>query len=75
MAKTRHDVEFRSSISKSINCICNACFNTDWVIRVSLPDTHYDPAGNLQTWYEEYWLCKKCRDKLVKALEWEEKEE
>ena len=72
MARTREPVEvcFPSRMSLYDNCVCNACFTDDRVIKLMLPDTHYDRSGRKQTTYDEYWLCRSCRDKLVKALEW-----
>lgn len=72
MAKNREPVEvdFPSKMSKADNCICNACFTDDRVIKLMLPNTCFDRNGRKRTSYDEYWLCRDCRDKLVKALEW-----
>lgn len=47
MARTREPVEvdFSSSLSKADNCICNACFVDDRVIKLRLPDTHFNKEG------------------------------
>ena len=36
-----------------------------------LPETKYFNGKSLTTKRYSYWLCRSCRDKLVKALEWE----
>lgn len=64
------DVEFVANVSKADNCICNACFGKGQVIKIRLPDTRYHNGTDLETKYTNYWLCRSCRDKLVKALEW-----
>ena len=65
------DVEFKTSMSKASNCICNACHGSGQVLSLSLPETLYFDRKHLTTEYSPYWVCRSCRDKLVKALEWE----
>lgn len=66
------DVQFKSSRSQSSNCICNACFGADFVVKLSLPETKYHNGWDLETRHTDYWLCKKCSEKLAKAIEWPE---
>lgn len=72
MPRKVEGLEFKSAISTADNCVCNACFGTGRVIKVGMLETHFDNKGVIRTWREDYWLCRECRDKLVKALEWEE---
>jgi hypothetical protein len=64
-------VEFSSKIGTADNCICNACHHIGYVIKLEVPETTYNNGGKLKTKYRPFWLCRNCRDKLVKALEWE----
>lgn len=64
------EVDFDSTISQADNCLCSACHDHGYVIKVKLPKTVYASARKLRTSYEQYWLCRKCRDKLEKAIEW-----
>lgn len=71
------EVEFKSTISESEFCICDACHKKDEVMKLTLPETAYHRNGNgqlrqLSTKYREYWLCPSCRRKLVHALDWPE---
>ena len=69
--RERFCVEFSSKMGTADNCICNACHHIGYVIKLELPETTYNNGGKLKTKYQPFWLCKNCRDKLVKALEWE----
>ncbi len=71
------EVEFKSTISESEFCICDACHKKDEVMKLTLPETAYHRNGNgqlrqLSTIHQEYWLCPPCRSKLVHALDWPE---
>lgn len=72
MANEKLKVEFKSKLSNYTNCVCNGCHGLGEVIRLELPNTYYRVDGILKTTYDNYWLCRECRDKLVKALEWGE---
>ena len=72
MGKNDFCVQFNSEIGTANNCICNACHHIGQVIKLVVPETTYNNGGKLQTKYRPFWLCRHCRDKLVKALEWEE---
>lgn len=71
MANERFFVKFTSNLSTADNCICNACHNIGKVIKLEVPETVYNNGGKLKTKYRPFWLCRRCRDKLVEALEWE----
>ena len=64
------NVSFISSISTADNCICSACHGEGKVIKLELPTTLYYNGNGLETRYKNYWVCKKCRDKLTHALYW-----
>ena len=64
------DVEFKTSMSKADNCICNACHGTGTVMKLTYPTTLYYDGKHLSTKYHEFWLCAKCRTKLSFALDW-----
>lgn len=73
MARNRIPVKvaFSSKMSsKAVNCRCHACFKEDRVIKLKLPNSNRVISGDMITCYHEYWLCRECRDKLAKALEW-----
>lgn len=71
MANEKLNVEFPSKISVADNCVCSACHTLGRVVKLELPETLYhNPRKGLSTEYMEYWLCRECRDKLAKALEW-----
>ena len=70
MELERKNVRFKSVPSTADNCICNACHGTGQVMKLSLPETRYFDGKHLTTKYNPYWVCRSCRDKLVKALEW-----
>lgn len=72
--RERFCVEFRSEIGTADNCICNACHHIGYVIKLEVPETTYNNGGKLKTKYRPFWLCRNCRDKLVKALEWGEED-
>lgn len=72
MTKIEFNPQFGSVISPANNCICDACHATGKVIKLVLPETKYIKGKILGTKHTPYWLCRKCRDKLVKALEWKE---
>ena len=69
--RERFYVKFSSKIGTADNCICNACHHIGYVIKLELPETVHNNGGKLKTKYRPFWLCRNCRDKLVKALEWE----
>ena len=75
MASDRRNVMFPSCISTYNNCVCDACHGMGYVIKVDMPKTQYFDGKRLTTRTREYWLCRECRDKLVKALEWEDAED
>ena len=62
------EVEFKSTISESEFCICDACHKTGEVMKLTLPETAYHRNGQLSTKYREYWLCSVCEEKLMSAL-------
>lgn len=64
-------VAFKGELSTANNCLCNACHFGGYVVKLEIPVTCYTNRGKLKTKYHPFWLCRKCRDKLVKALEWE----
>ena len=64
-------VKFTGTLSTADNCLCNACHYGGYVVKLEIPETSYTNSGKLKTKYRAFWLCRKCRDKLVKALEWE----
>ncbi len=70
MANDYLAVVFEGELSKADNCICEACHYTSYVLKLVIPETHYTNGCKLKTKYRPYWLCRKCRDKLLKALEW-----
>ena len=70
MGKNDFCVKFQSELSTYDNCICNACHHIGHVIKLVVPETTYNNGGKLTTKYRPFWLCRRCRDKLVKALEW-----
>jgi hypothetical protein len=70
MGKNDFCVKFQSELGTADNCICNACHHIGYVIKLVIPETTYNNGGKLQTKYRHFWLCRHCRDKLVKALEW-----
>lgn len=70
--RERFCVAFRSEIGNTDNCICNACHHVGYVIKLEMPETTHNNGGKLRTKYRPFWLCRNCRDKLVKALEWED---
>ncbi len=72
MENEKLEVEFKSKLSNYTNCRCNGCNGVSEVIKLELPNTCYRIDGILKTTYDNYWLCRKCRDKLAKALEWGE---
>ena len=64
------EVTFKTSMSESEGCVCDACHDTSRVMKVTLPETKFFGNGNeLSTEYSEYWLCAPCRTKLVHALD------
>lgn len=71
MELERKNVRFTSVLSTADNCICNACHGSGQVIKLILPETKYFNGKSLTTKRYSYWLCRSCRDNLVKALEWE----
>ncbi len=71
MELERKNVKFKSIISTCDNGICDACHGGGKVIKLDLPETKYFNGTGLKTKRHPYWLCHSCRDKLVKALEWE----
>lgn len=71
MELERKNVKFLSSISTYSNCICDACHGGGQVIKLELPETKYFNGKVLKTKRHPYWLCRVCRDKLVKTLDWE----
>ena len=70
MANDRKNIKFLSHISEYNNCVCDACFGISQVIKLEVPVTKYHDGKNLTTSYHPYWLCRECRDKLVKTLDW-----
>ena len=64
----RLDVKFKASMSKSDNCICNACHGAGTVMKLTYPVTKFHDRKKLSTRYYEFWLCDKCREKLSFAL-------
>lgn len=68
------EVDFRTEISTYNNCICDACHDTDTVIKIRLPETKYHNGTKLTTKYSNYWLCIKCRNKLTYALDYPEED-
>lgn len=70
MANDRKKAEFISRISQANNCLCDACHGLGQVIKLEVPTTKYYDGIHLATKVRSYWLCRECRDKLVKALEW-----
>ena len=63
-----------SKVSTSNSCICSACHGGGKVIQLKLPRTYYRDGFSLTTNYSNYCLCRECRDKLVKSLEWGEED-
>ena len=70
MGLERKNVRFKSVLSTADNCICNACHGSGQVMQLSLPETLYFDGKHLTTKHTPYWVCRSCRDNLVKALEW-----
>ena len=70
MANERRTVLFRSTISTYENCLCDGCHGEGRVIKLEIPNTKYHNGKNLTTKVNQYWLCRDCRNKLVRALEW-----
>ena len=68
-------VNFYSTISTSEYCLCSACRHLGRVVKLTLPRTFYRGGKELTTQLENYWLCFKCREKLMSALMWGEGEE
>lgn len=63
------DVTFKSTMSEHDNCVCDACHDSTTVMKVTMPRTKYFDGELLSTHYNEYWLCARCRSKLVHALD------
>ena len=70
MESERKTVFFESTISDHNYCMCDACHGIGYVVKLELPRTRYYDGSHLSVKYHTYWLCRDCRDKLVKALEW-----
>lgn len=70
--RRKTDIVFPSNITQANNCLCSACHALGRVIKLAMPTTLYFDTEKLTTNYHPYWLCKECRDKLVRALDWEE---
>ena len=66
------EVDFETEMSSFKNCICDACHDTDTVIKIRLPETKYHDGKGLSTKFINYWLCVKCRAKLTRALDFPE---
>lgn len=72
--REKADVVFKSKMSISENCFCDACHDTGRVMKIKTPITKYYDGENLSTKYDDYWLCAPCRTKLSHALDWPEDE-
>lgn len=66
------NVEFQGRVNCANSCICDACHGVSQAVMLKLPTTKYFDGMGLSTRYENYWLCKKCRAKLIQALHWPE---
>lgn len=73
MANKELKVSFPAKISCADYCICNACHHLGRVVKLKLPETLYR-NGRLTTEYEAYWICLNCREKLMNALMWGNKD-
>lgn len=74
METERRTVIFQSEISAHDQCMCDACHGLGYVVKLKLPRTKFFDGSHLSTKHDTYWLCRECRDKLVKALKWGEDE-
>ena len=59
--------------SESKYCVCNNCFDTNYVYKITLNETNFEtPKGNIgkNPYAKKYelWLCKKCLKELYKAI-------
>lgn len=68
------DVDFPSELSRANNCICDACHDTNMVIRLKLPETKFFDGQGLSTKYTNYWLCGECGGKLLCSLAYPKEE-
>lgn len=61
------DVEFRGHISDTNSCVCSGCHKTDFVLKLTVPETKYHDGKRLSTKYHEYWICDDCAGKLARC--------
>lgn len=61
-------VEFSAEIFHDNDIVCNACHRTSNAIRLRYPETLYFDFHNLETHERGVFLCPRCVNKLLKAL-------
>lgn len=62
-------VKFSAEIYRESNAVvCSACHATGQVIRLKYPETLYYDYKNLETRVRTMWLCNRCANKLLTAL-------
>lgn len=51
-------------------CVCDGCHEIGSVLKISCPRTSYLSRFStiLTTQFQEYWLCEKCKGKLLNVL-------
>ena len=62
------NVEFRGQLSDADNCVCSGCHKTDFVLKLTVPETKYHDGKRLSTKYHEYWMCDDCVTKLAQCF-------
>ena len=63
------DVDFTAFKSNYDNCSCDCCHGLSKVIKLRIPETKYHDGGPLRSKHHNWWMCKECWNKLVKAVE------
>lgn len=61
-------VKFSAEVFHDKDMVCAACHRTDTAIRLRYPETLYFDFHNLETHERGMFLCPRCVNKLLKAL-------
>lgn len=61
-------VKFSAEIFHDKDIVCSACHRTDTAIRLRYPETLYFDFHSLETHERGVFLCPRCVNKLLKAL-------